>query len=193
MGLGHAFQPDQDFPNLCGLLIPSTAPWPNPPHRKCGGTPDRHEQEETNMTLPQHSRFASWKPAEYTEGDVYKPGEHYGHSAIVKVREYKPVVVTSNSPNGAPAVIVDVHDLNDKHTYRDVLMMTGAIVDTFKAHAGGPPLVVQWEKAIAKNGRDYARPIPASERAIAAAEATYANGDPFAPTLGTITEEQAPF
>lgn len=192
MGLGHAFEPDQDFPNICGLLIPSTAPWPNPPHRKCGGNATAHEQESTMATLPQHSRFASWTPAENTEGDVYKPREHYGNSAIVKVVEYKPEVVTSNSPNGAPAVIVDVYDLNKKAVFKDVLMMTGAIVDTFKTHAGGPPLVVQWEKTIAKNGRDYARPAPAVEAAITAAENVYANGDPFADKLGTI-EAEAPF
>jgi hypothetical protein len=65
-------------------------------------------------------------------------------------------------------------------------------VDTFKPLVAGPPIVVQWEKTIAKNGRDYARPVPAVEAAIAAAEAVYANGDPFAPELGTI-EAEMPF
>lgn len=150
-----------------------------------------HKETET-MTLPQHSRFASWTPAENTEGDTYKPRENYGHHAIVQVREYKPEIVTPNSPNGAPGVIVDVYDLNLKAVFRDVLMMTGAIVDTFKPHVGGGPLVVQWEKRVAKNGRDYPAPAKALDGAIVAAEAVYANGDPFAPTLGTIAEE-APF
>lgn len=144
----------------------------------------------THMTLPQHSRFTAWTPAEATEGDTYKPREHYGHHAIIKVIEYKPEIVTANSPNGAPGVIVDVYDLKLKKAFRDVLMMTGSIVDTFKTHAGGGPLVVQWERRVAKNGRDYPAPAPAIEAAIEAAERVYANGDPFAPTLGTIEEEE---
>lgn len=150
------------------------------------------QKETITMTLPQHSRFASWTPAAAESGDEYKARDHYGNHAIVKVVEYKPEVVTPNSPNGAPAVIVDVYDLNMKQVFRDVLMMTGAIVDTFKPHVGGAPLVVQWEKRVAKNGRDYPAPAPAVDAAIAGAEAVYAKGDPFAPTLGTI-EEEAPF
>lgn len=152
----------------------------------------RNPTKENRMTLPQHSRFASWAPAVAAEGDVYKPREHYGHHAIVKVISYKAEVITANSPEGAPAVIVDVYDMKKKAVFRDVLMMTGSIVDTFKDHAGGAPLVVQWERKVAKNGRDYAAPAPAIPEAIEAAEAVYAKGDPFAPTLGTI-EEEAPY
>lgn len=190
----HQFVPHKDHPQICGLLLPTGRPWPAPAQQACAGKPEDHPttQEEGTVTLPQHSRFAAWTPAENTEGDTYKPREHYGNHAIVKVLEYKPEVVTSNSPNGAPAIIVDVYDLNKKAVFRDVLMMTGAIVDTFKTLVGGGPIVVQWEKRVAKNGRDYAAPAPAVEAAIAAAEAVYANGDPFAPTLGTI-ESEAPF
>lgn len=126
------------------------------------------------------------------EGDTYKPREHYGNSCIIKVTDYRESIVTSNSPNGAPGVICDVYDLNMKETFRDVLMMTGALVDGFKPHVGGNPIVVKWEKTVAKNGRDYARAVPAVEAAIEAAKAVYAAGDPFAPTLGTIDAE-APF
>jgi hypothetical protein len=174
-------------------MLPTGRPWPAPATQACAGKPEDHPTtQENNVTLPQHSRFASWTPAENTEGDSYKPREHYGNHAIVKVTEYKPNVVTVNNADGAPAVIVDVYDLNKKAVFRDVLMMTGSIVDTFKPLVGGAPIVVQWEKRVAKNGRDYAAPAPAVEAAIAAAEAVYANGDPFAPELGTI-EAEAPF
>lgn len=148
--------------------------------------------KEHTMTLPQHSRFASYVPPVNPDSDTYKPYEHYGNHAICKVLEYKPEVVTPNSPNGAPAVIVDVYDLNEKAAFRNVLMMTGAIVDGFKPHVGGPPLVIQWEKTVGNSGRSYARPAPAVPAAIEAAEAVYAAGDPFADKLGTIGEE-APF
>lgn len=144
------------------------------------------------MTLPQHSRFATYTAPAIEDADEYKPRDHYGNSCIVKVLEHKPEIITPNSPNGAPGVIVDVYDLNEKQVYRNVLMMTGAIVDGFKAHVGGAPLVIAWDKRVAKNGRDYPAPAPAVAAAIAAAEAVYAAGDPFAPTLGTI-EESAPF
>jgi hypothetical protein len=187
----HQFLPHKDHPEICGLMLPTGRPWPAPHTQACAGTPEDHPttQEEETVTLPQHSRFGAWTPAANVEGDQYKPREHYGNHAIVKVVEYKDSVVTPNSPNGAPGIIVDVHDLNKKETFRDVLMMTGAIVDTFKPHVGGAPLVVQWEKRVAKNGRDYAAPAPAVEAAIAAAEAVYANGDPFAPAIGTIDAE----
>ena len=194
----HQFIPHKDHPQICGLMLPTGRPWPAPAQQACAGKPEDHpteptqREEATQMTLPQHSRFASWTPAAATEGDTYRPREHYGNHAIVKVIEYKAEVVTPNSPNGAPAVIVDVYDLNKKAVFRDVLMMTGAIVDTFKPLVGGAPIVVQWEKRVAKNGRDYAAPAPAVEAAIAAAEAVYANGDPFAPERGTI-EAEMPF
>lgn len=178
--------------DLVAVAGPGGTAWYCRDTAACRARRDPTQKENDTMTLPQHSRFASWTPAVAAEGDQYKPREHYGNHAIVKVLEHKPEVVTPNSPNGAPAVIVDVYDLNLKAVYRDVLMMTGAIVDTFKPHVGGAPLVVQWEKRVAKNGRDYAAPAPAVEAAIAAAEAVYAAGDPFAPTLGTI-EEEAPF
>ena len=136
--------------------------------------------------------FGTYTEPDTSTGDTYKPRDHYGNSAIVKVTEHKPEVITPNSPNGAPAVICDVYDLNLKQAFRDVLMMTGALVDGFKPHVGKDPIVVKWEKTVAKNGRDYARAVPAVEAAIEAAKAVYAGGDPFAPTLGTIDAE-APF
>lgn len=178
--------------DLMAVAGPGGTAWYCRDNAACRARRDPTQKENDTMTLPQHSRFATWTPAVATEGDVYKPRDHYGNHAIVKVISYKAEVITPNSPNGAPAVIVDVYDLKLKRAFRDVLMMTGSIVDTFKPHAGGAPLVVQWERKVAKNGRDYAAPAPAIEAAIEAAEAVYAKGDPFAPTLGTI-EEEDPF
>lgn len=179
--------------NLLGVAGPRGATgWYCKDTDACRARQNPTQKENDTMTLPQHSRFASWTPAAAESGDDYKARDHYGNHAIVKVLEYKPSVVTTNSPNGAPGIIVDVYDLNLKAAFRDVLMMTGAIVDTFKPHVGGAPLVVQWEKRTPPSGRHYPAPAPAVEAAIAAAEAVYAAGDPFAPTLGTI-EEEAPF
>lgn len=150
------------------------------------------QRKAQKMTYPQ---FGDYVEPTQTEGDTYKPREHYGNSAIIRVLEHKPEIITPNSPNGAPGVICDVYDLNLKATYRDVLMMTGAIVDGFKAHVGKAPIVIRWEKTVAKNGRDYPRPVPAVEAAIDAAKAVYAAGDPFAPEIGTVqaNQEEAPF
>lgn len=156
-------------------------------HNACQTRCKTNWKEQRNMTT-----FDTYTEPETSAGDTYKPRDHYGNSAIIKVIEHKPEVITPYSPNGAPAVICDVYDLNMKEAFRDVLMMTGALVDGFKPHVGGNPIVIKWEKTVAKNGRDYARAIPATDAAIEAAKAVYAAGDPFAPTLDTIKSE-APF
>jgi len=147
------------------------------------------QQKETTM------EFGTYTEPVQAAGDTYKPRDHYGNSAIVRVTEYKPSVVTPNSPNGAPAVIVDVYDLNNKAAYMDVLIMTGSLVDAFKPHAGLNPIVVKWEKAVAANGRDYAKAVPAVQAAIDAAKNVYAAGDPFLriDTIGDSAEEEMPF
>jgi hypothetical protein len=132
------------------------------------------------------------EPPAPVEGDEYKANQHYGNSAIVKVLRVEESKVTTNSPGGAPAVFVDVYDLNRKQVFRDVMMMTGAIVDGFRPHVGRDPIVIKWDRRVAKSGRDFAAPVPAVEAAVEAAKAVYAAGDPFAPTLGTI-ESEAPF
>lgn len=138
--------------------------------------------------------FGTYSAPTIEEGDQYKPKEHYGNSVVVKVNELKPSLVTKNSPDGAPAVICDLVDLNKKQVYRNVLMMTGAIVDGLRPHVGtGKPVVVKWEKRESKSGRDYAFPGAASPEAVAAAEKWWSEkGDPFAQEFATVTEE-APF
>lgn len=139
-------------------------------------------------------QFGDYTEPVQTEGDTYKPYDHYEHHCVIAVREYKDKMVTSNSPDGAPGVIVDVLDLNTRNVHRNVLMMTGAIVDGFKPHVGKAPIVIMWGKRIAKSGRPYACPVPASERAIEAAQKWYAEkGDPFADKPGTIDHAEAPF
>lgn len=145
------------------------------------------------MTVP---NFATYTTPANTEGDTYRPRDNYNHPCIVMVNEYKENVVTPNSPNGAPAVVVDLVDLHEGKTYRDVLLMTGALVDGFRAHAGTRvPLVVWWSKTMSKAGRDYATAQPGTPEHIAAATQYYAtHGDPFAPKFAAPTvTEQAPF
>jgi len=93
------------------------------------------------------------------------------------------------------AALVLPTDLNNKAAYMDVLIMTGSLVDAFKPHAGLNPIVVKWEKAVAANGRDYAKAVPAVQAAIDAAKNVYAAGDPFLriDTIGDQAEEEMPF
>lgn len=140
------------------------------------------------MTTPQFETYVA--PA-MEDSDVYKPFENYGHACIVMVKEYKPSVVTPNSADGAPAVIVDLVDMDAESVFRNVLMMTGAIVDGFKAHAGsGKPLVVSWEKRTSSSKRTYAAPAPATPEQLKAAGEWYTkNGDPFVAKFATIDAE----
>lgn len=140
--------------------------------------------------------FDTYVPPVMEDSDVYKPFENYGHACIVMVKEHKPSVVTPNSPNGAPAVIVDLVDMDgpgggEEQIYRSVLMMTGAIVDGFKSRVGtDKPIVVSWGKRTSGSGRTYAAPDAATVAQIKQAEAWYAtNGDPFAVKFETVSAE----
>lgn len=142
------------------------------------------------------SQFDTYVPPVFEESDEYKPRDNYGHACIVMVKEYKPSIITPNSPEGGPGVIVDLVDMDapgdaEGQTYRGVLMMTGAIVDGFKTRAGtGKPIVVSWGKRTSKTGRTYAAPEAATDTQIKQAEAWYAkNGDPFAAKFDTVDAE----
>lgn len=144
------------------------------------------------MTAPQ---FDTYTPPVMEDSDEYKPFNNYGHACVVMVKEFKPLVVTPNSPNGAPAVIVDLVDMNNDEVYRNVLMMTGAIVDGLKTRVGtGKPIVVSWGKRTSTSGRTYAAPEAATPEQLTAAGAWYAkNGDPFAAKFDTVDEATPPF
>lgn len=141
------------------------------------------------------SQFETYVAPVMEDSDVYKPFENYGHACIVSVKEFKASVVTPNSPDGGPAVIVDLVDMDAKgdaegQTFRNVLMMTGAIVDGFKTHVGHNPLVVSWGKRTSNAGRTYAAPEAATDEQLKAAEAWYAkHGDPFAQKFDTVDVE----
>jgi hypothetical protein len=125
--------------------------------------------------------FQSYAPPENTEGDRYKPIEHVGSTLVVKVLEFKPRVITENSPEGGPAVIVDVLDLESSSTFRNVLWMSGAMVDGLKPYAGSPlPVVIRIEAKNSKNGRKYPIPATAEDEIPRASQWIKANGDPFA-------------
>ncbi len=177
---------EDNAPELYAQAGPTGAGWYCRNHNAC----QRRRNDNRKVTTMGFDAFT--EPAQ-TEGDSYRPRDHYGNSAICIVLGYKPDVITPNSPNGAPAVLVDVYDLNVKAAFRNVLMMTGAIVDGFKPHVGTrKPIVIKWDKRTAKSGRDYPAPVPATDAAINAAKAIYAAGDPFAPEVSTVASE-APF
>lgn len=140
------------------------------------------------MTTPQ---FDTYIPPVMEDSDEYKPRENYGHAVIVSVKEFKPSIITPNSPEGGPGVIVDVVDMDNDKVYRTVLMMTGAIVDGFKTRVGsGKPIVVSWGKRTSKSGRTYAAPEAATPEQLTKAGAWYAkNGDPFAAKFDTVDAE----
>lgn len=175
--------PDRNTCHLCGHEDWATELFaqagPTGAHWYCRNNRLCSIRERDNREKAHNMEFATFTEPERNDSADYKAPQHYGNSAVVKVLEHKPSIVTPNSPNGAPGVICDLHDLNEKATYHGVLFMTGAIVDAFKPHVGGPPIVIKWDKRTANNGRNYAAPIAAPEGAIAAAKALYANGDPF--------------
>lgn len=147
------------------------------------------------MTIP---TFDTYEQPPVEDSDLYRPIDNIGHVCIVKVREYKPSIITPNSPEGGPGVNVDLVDLDapgGAQIFRNVLMMTGRIVDGFKAKAGNAmPVVVSWEQLTAKSGRLFAGPVAAAPAQIARATAYYqANGDPFAPTFDTVAADSPPF
>lgn len=164
---------------------PTGAGWYCRNHNGC----QRRRNDNRKVTTTMN--FGTYTEPEPSTGDTYKPQDNYGNSVIVKVLEIDEKKITGNSPNGAPAVFCDLYDLNRKEAFRNVMMMTGAIVDGFRPHLGRDPIVIRWEKTRAASGRDYARPVPAVEAAIEAARAVYANGDPFV-NLTTI-ESETPF
>lgn len=133
------------------------------------------------MTDPQFGTFI--EPT--GSGDDYKPRDNYGRVCIVKVNRHEPSVSTANGDS--PAVFVDLVDLHQEQTYRNVMLMGGAFVDSLKGHVGGNPVVVQWDKRTSKAGREYAAPIPADTTAAAAYYAKH--GDPFAQKFDTIDAE----
>lgn len=146
------------------------------------------------MTVPQ---FDQYVVPEQVDGDTFKPHENIGHTLIVKVTEFKPSVVTPNTPDGGPAVIVDLVDLdagNGQAVFRQVLWMGGSFVDGLKNKApggseyNGRPVVIGLESRKSNSsGRSYAAPLPADPSALGRAAAYYqANGDPFAQAFTTV-------
>lgn len=131
--------------------------------------------------------FEEFNPPAPQESDDYTPRENYGHSCIVKVREFRADVATVNG--SADAVYADVYDLQLGSVARNVMLMGGAFVDAFKPYVGKGPLVIEWEKRTSRAGRPYAAPKPATPDAIVKAKAVMAAGDPFVETLSTIDAE----
>ena len=148
----------------------------------------RANQKESNM-----SRFGTYsEPVNDDAGSDYRPRDHYGNSAIVHVREYRPEMETVNGVGRA--VICDVHDLNLKETHLGVLMMTGSLVDAFKPHVGKEPVVVRWEQRTSQKGRTYATAVPAVQAAVNAADDLYSkHGDPFLKADTGDATAEAPF
>lgn len=143
------------------------------------------------MAAPQ---FADFVPPVQEDSDPFPPKDHYSKPLLVKVREVKPSIVTSNSPDGAPGLIVDLVDLTGRtEPYRNVLWMGGAVVDGLKTYVDGPPLVIRFESRKSNSGRTYPGPVKGSDEDKALATKHYdTHGDPFAPQFADLKDE-APF
>lgn len=149
------------------------------------------------MTTPQ---FDEYTAPVMEDSDEYKPQDNIGATVIVKVKEFKTGVVTSNTPDGGPAVIVDLVDLGTNVIYRNVLWMGGSFVDGLKNLAPGAPghtgrpVVIGIESRTSKaSGRKYGAPVPAVPAQLTKATAYYqANGDPFAPVFDTTPKADSP-
>ena len=145
------------------------------------------EGTTSTMTAP---TFGTFVPPAFEEGDTYSAKDHIGANIIVKVNEYKTGIVTPNSPDGGPGVIVDLVDLGDGKLYRNVLFMGGAFVDGLKDWVGKEPVVLTIVSKTGKSGRAYAAPEAGP---VALAQAYWAaQGDPFMPTFNAPTPEAAP-
>lgn len=131
--------------------------------------------------------LTTYTPPERTEGDSFKPSENVGHLLIVKVTNFKHIDSTIHKPEGGPAVIVDVCDLDaNGAVFRDVLWMNGAIVDSLKGYMGKTMCITfVWTKS-PKSGREYVAVEPVTGEALARAQAHVAKGDPFAVALSSV-------
>lgn len=138
--------------------------------------------------------FETFVPPAIEDGDQYSPKDHIGTPVIVKVRERKEGIVTSNSPQGGPGVIVDLVDLKDGNVYRNVLWMGGAFVDALTQYIGKGPVVLEIEsRKSATSGRNYTAPKAADDAQIKLAESYYTSkGDPFAQTFATVDTPATP-
>ncbi len=147
------------------------------------------------------TQFDQYVAPALEDSDEYKPHEHIGATVIVKVKEFKPSVVTPNTPEGGPAVIVDLVDLDLSAVFRNVLWMGGSFVDGLRdlapggAKYTGRPLVIGIESRTSKaSGRKYGAPAAAEPGQLAKATAYYqANGDPFVQQFATVAKDEPPF
>lgn len=123
------------------------------------------------------------------DSDPYPPKDNYNKPLLVKVREHKEGIVTSNSPDGAPGVIVDLVDLSDGKIYRNTLWMGGAVVDGLKQYVG-KVLVIRFESRKSNSGRTYPAPIKASDEDKTLATRYYdSKGDPFKPQFTDLADD----
>lgn len=131
----------------------------------------------------------------YTEpetGDQFKPAENYNVPLIVKVKQRKEGIVTTNTPEGGPGVICDVVNLTTSEVLRNVLWMGGAIVDGLTPFVNGSPLVIRFEPRKSSSGRTYPSPVNAAEYHPHASAYYAQHGDPFAPQFGSVTPAPPP-
>lgn len=131
--------------------------------------------------------FGTFVPQAIADSDEYKPIDHIHRGLIVKVLDYKPSIITPNSPDGGPGVICDMVDVVEAKAYRNVLWMSGSIVDNLKPHVGGNPVVIHFEPVTSKSGRIYPG-VQAGTPAEVAAATAYFNANPnvFAQSLSTL-------
>lgn len=139
------------------------------------------------------TEIGRFTPTASGTGDMWLPKDHPNVPVIVKVRAVRSGVVTSNSPEGTDALLVDLVDLSTSEVLRDVLWFGGAVLDNLTEHVGGLALVIKFAPRKSKAGRDYVAPEEGSDAEIAyARQWLAAKGDPFVAPLATLNPVPAP-
>ncbi len=84
-----------------------------------------------------------------------KPSELVGKLLVVRVLERNEQWKTKFSPEGKPAIRVNVINVDDNEVYRDVVWLNMGIVDPLTPFVGGGPVVARLVEKTSKNGSRY--------------------------------------
>lgn len=120
--------------------------------------------------------LGAYEPPVRVLGDKFAAQDNQNKPLIVVARQFIENAKTKHSPEGKPAVRVDVVDLLDNgRIYIDALWMSGALVDGLKPHiAAETPLPVEIKQVVAGSGNPYLTLAPLLDDKRKLAEGWYA-------------------
>lgn len=120
--------------------------------------------------------LGAYEPPVRVQGDRFAAQDNQNKPLIVVARQFIENAKTKHSPEGKPAVRLDVVDLLADTVYIDALWMSGALVDGLKPHVGaGTPLPVEIQQVTgASSGNPYLTLAPLTDQKRQLAEGWYA-------------------